>query len=80
MIFKGFRITFFEGHAVLLNHRSGVSDGPNPKAQVHRLPAKGSASERMREIQERKSLLFAEFARKSEAKEIAEQHRLSINS
>lgn len=39
------------------------------KVQVHRLLAKGSVDERMREIQERKSLLFAEFARKSDAKE-----------
>jgi superfamily II DNA or RNA helicase len=39
------------------------------KVQVHRLLAKGSVDERMREVQERKSLLFAEFARKSDAKE-----------
>jgi superfamily II DNA or RNA helicase len=39
------------------------------KVQVHRLLAKGSVDERLREIQERKSLLFAEFARKSDAKE-----------
>ncbi len=39
------------------------------KVQVHRLLAKGSVDERMLEIQERKSLLFAEFARKSDAKE-----------
>ncbi|MFJ4102259.1 DEAD/DEAH box helicase [Amycolatopsis japonica] len=39
------------------------------KVQVHRLLAKGSVDERMREIQEHKSLLFAEFARKSDAKE-----------
>jgi len=39
------------------------------KVQVHRLLAKGSVDERMREIQERKSLLFAEFARKSDTKE-----------
>ncbi|WP_228708103.1 DEAD/DEAH box helicase [Amycolatopsis keratiniphila] len=39
------------------------------KVQVHRLLAKGSVDERMREIQERKRLLFAEFARKSDAKE-----------
>jgi SNF2 family DNA or RNA helicase len=39
------------------------------KVQVHRLLTKDSVDERMREIQERKSLLFAEFARKSDAKE-----------
>jgi SNF2 family DNA or RNA helicase len=39
------------------------------KVQVHRLLAKDSVDERMREIQERKSLLFDEFARKSDAKE-----------
>lgn len=39
------------------------------KVQVHRLLAKGSVDERMREVQERKSLLFAEFARKSDAKD-----------
>ncbi|WP_084175243.1 DEAD/DEAH box helicase [Actinokineospora spheciospongiae] len=39
------------------------------KVQVHRLLAKGSVDERLREVQERKSLLFAEFARKSDAKE-----------
>ncbi|WP_253852594.1 DEAD/DEAH box helicase [Prauserella alba] len=39
------------------------------KVQVHRLLAKGSVDERLREVQEEKSLLFAEFARRSEAKE-----------
>ncbi|SES27230.1 Helicase conserved C-terminal domain-containing protein [Actinokineospora terrae] len=39
------------------------------KVQVHRLLAKGSVDERLREVQERKSLLFAEFARKSDAKD-----------
>ncbi|WP_116044475.1 DEAD/DEAH box helicase [Amycolatopsis palatopharyngis] len=39
------------------------------KVQVHRLLAKGTVDERIREIQERKSLLFAEFARKSDAKD-----------
>jgi len=39
------------------------------KVQVHRLLAKGSVDERLREIQERKSLLFDEFARKSDAKD-----------
>lgn len=39
------------------------------KVQVHRLLAKDSVDERMQEVQEHKSLLFAEFARKSDAKE-----------
>ncbi|KMS92200.1 DEAD/DEAH box helicase [Prauserella rugosa] len=39
------------------------------KVQVRRLLAKGSVDERLREIQEHKSLLFSEFARKSDAKE-----------
>lgn len=39
------------------------------KVQVHRLLAKSSVDERMREIQEQKSLLFDEFARKSDAKD-----------
>ncbi|WP_007025320.1 DEAD/DEAH box helicase [Saccharomonospora iraqiensis] len=39
------------------------------KVRVHRLLAKGSVDERLREVQERKSLLFDEFARRSEAKE-----------
>jgi len=38
--------------------------------QVHRLLAKDSVDERMREVQERKRLLFDEFARKSDAKEM----------
>ncbi|MEV6902367.1 SNF2-related protein [Amycolatopsis sp. NPDC051372] len=37
--------------------------------QVHRVLAKGSVDERIREIQENKRLLFDEFARKSDAKE-----------
>jgi superfamily II DNA or RNA helicase len=37
--------------------------------QVHRLLAKGSVDDRMREILEHKQLLFDEFARKSNAKE-----------
>jgi hypothetical protein len=36
---------------------------------VHRLPATGRVGERLREVQGRKSLLFAEFARKGDAKE-----------
>lgn len=39
------------------------------KVQVHRLLAKGSVDERLREVQAGKSLLFEEFARKSDAKE-----------
>lgn len=39
------------------------------KVQVHRLLAKGSVDDRLREVQQRKSLLFNEFARKSDAKE-----------
>jgi len=39
------------------------------KVQVHRLLAKGSVDDRIRELQERKSLLFDEYARKSDAKE-----------
>lgn len=37
--------------------------------QVHRMLAKGSVDERLREVQENKSLLFDAFARKSDAKE-----------
>lgn len=37
--------------------------------QVHRLLATGSVDERRREIQENKTLLFDEFARKSDAKD-----------
>ena len=36
---------------------------------VHRLLAKDSVDERIREIQENKSLLFDEYARRSDAKE-----------
>lgn len=39
------------------------------KVLVHRLLAKGSVDERLREIQEQKALLFDEFARKSDAKD-----------
>jgi hypothetical protein len=38
--------------------------------QVHRLLAKDCIDERIREIQEGKRLLFDEFARKSEAKNV----------
>ncbi|GAA3461540.1 DEAD/DEAH box helicase [Saccharothrix longispora] len=54
-----------EEQAIARAHRMGQIR----KVQVHRLLAKGSVDERMREVQERKSLLFAEFARKSDAKE-----------
>ncbi|WP_447004071.1 DEAD/DEAH box helicase [Saccharothrix isguenensis] len=54
-----------EEQAIARAHRMGQVR----KVQVHRLLAKGSVDERLREVQERKSLLFAEFARKSDAKE-----------
>ena len=37
--------------------------------QVHRLLAKDSVDERMREVQENKALLFDAFARESDAKD-----------
>lgn len=54
-----------EEQAIARAHRMGQIR----KVQVHRLLAKGSVDERLREIQERKSLLFDEFARKSDAKD-----------
>lgn len=54
-----------EEQAIARAHRMGQIR----KVQVHRLLAKGTVDERIREIQERKSLLFAEFARKSDAKD-----------
>ncbi|GGP86821.1 DEAD/DEAH box helicase [Saccharothrix coeruleofusca] len=54
-----------EEQAIARAHRMGQIR----KVQVHRLLAKDSVDERMREVQQRKSLLFAEFARKSDAKE-----------
>src|SRR5829696_4986648 len=54
-----------EDQAVARTHRMGQVR----PVQVHRLLAKDSVDERMREIQENKALLFDEFARKSEAKE-----------
>lgn len=42
--------------------------GQISKVQVHRLLAKGSVDERLREVQEEKSLLFDAYARKSDAK------------
>ncbi len=43
--------------------------GQTRRVQVHRLLAKDSVDERLREVQEHKSLLFDEFARKSDAKD-----------
>ncbi|PPK63786.1 SNF2-related protein [Actinokineospora auranticolor] len=54
-----------EEQAIARAHRMGQVR----KVQVHRLLAKDSVDERLREVQERKSLLFAEFARKSDAKD-----------
>lgn len=54
-----------ENQAVARAHRMGQIR----TVQVHRLLAKGSVDERMREIQENKTLLFDEFARKSDAKD-----------
>lgn len=54
-----------EEQAIARAHRMGQVR----MVQVHRLLAKGSIDERIREIQQGKSLLFDEFARKSEAKE-----------
>jgi SNF2 family DNA or RNA helicase len=54
-----------EDQAVARAHRMGQIR----TVQVHRLLAKGSVDDRMREIQENKTLLFDEFARKSDAKD-----------
>ena len=54
-----------EQQAVARAHRMGQIR----TVQVHRLLAKDSVDERMREIQENKTLLFDAFARKSDAKE-----------
>jgi SNF2 family DNA or RNA helicase len=54
-----------EHQAVARAHRMGQVR----TVQVHRLLAKDSVDERMREIQENKTLLFDEFARKSDAKD-----------
>jgi len=53
-----------EAQAIARAHRMGQVR----KVQVHRLLAKGTVDERLRELQDRKRLLFDEFARKSEAK------------
>ena len=52
-----------EQQAVARAHRMGQVR----TVQVHRLLAKDSVDERMREIQENKTLLFDAFARRSEA-------------
>ncbi|HZD15882.1 MAG TPA: DEAD/DEAH box helicase, partial [Pseudonocardiaceae bacterium] len=54
-----------ENQAIARAHRMGQIR----TVQVHRLLAKDSVDERMREIQENKTLLFDEFARKSDAKD-----------
>jgi hypothetical protein len=54
-----------EDQAIARAHRMGQVR----TVQVHRLLAKDSVDERIREIQENKALLFAEYARKSDAKE-----------
>ena len=54
-----------EQQAVARAHRMGQVR----TVQVHRLLAKDSVDERMREVQENKTLLFDAFARRSEAKE-----------
>lgn len=53
-----------EEQAVARAHRMGQTS----KVQVHRLLAKNSVDERIRELLEHKQLLFNEFARKSDAK------------
>lgn len=54
-----------ENQAIARAHRMGQIR----TVQVHRLLAKDSVDERMREIQENKTLLFDAFARKSDAKD-----------
>ncbi|MGH3630835.1 MAG: DEAD/DEAH box helicase, partial [Sciscionella sp.] len=54
-----------EDQAIARAHRMGQVR----TVQVHRLLAKGTVDDRMREILEHKRLLFDEFARKSDAKE-----------
>ena len=54
-----------EEQAIARAHRMGQVR----TVQVHRLLAKDSVDERIREIQENKTLLFDEFARRSDAKE-----------
>ena len=54
-----------EQQAVARAHRMGQIR----TVQVHRLLAKGSVDERMREVQQNKTLLFDAYARRSDAKE-----------
>ena len=54
-----------EDQAIARAHRMGQVR----TVQVHRLLAKDSVDERIREIQQGKRLLFDEFARKSDAKD-----------
>ena len=54
-----------EEQAVARAHRMGQVR----TVQVHRLLAKDSVDERMREVQEHKALLFDAYARESDAKE-----------
>lgn len=54
-----------EEQAIARAHRMGQVR----TVQVHRLLAKGSVDERLREVQEDKRLLFDEYARKSDAKD-----------
>jgi hypothetical protein len=54
-----------EAQAIARAHRMGQTR----KVHVHRLLAKNSVDERMREIIEEKQQLFDEYARKSAAKE-----------
>ena len=54
-----------EEQAIARAHRMGQVR----TVQVHRLLTKGSVDERLQEIQQGKKLLFAEFARKSDAKD-----------
>lgn len=63
-----------EDQAIARSYRMGQVR----RVQVHRTLAKGSVDERLREIQERKSLLFDEYARKSEAKD-ADHHAVDTS-
>lgn len=54
-----------EEQAIARAHRMGQTR----RVRVHRLLAKDSVDERLREVQEGKSELFTEFARKSDAKD-----------
>lgn len=62
-----------EEQAIARVHRMGQVR----TVQVHRLLAKGSIDERIREIQQDKRLLFDAFARKSDAKD---EHREAIDT